>query len=71
MKTKTRNIIGGILTFIGLFVAVCTVDGSKNEMRNRLIGVAMCAAGTAVLTTGNKEKENDERKTDHEPYPEE
>lgn len=72
MKTKTRNIIGGILTFIGLFVAVCTVDGSENEMRNRLIGVAMCAAGTAVLsTTEDKEKENDERKTDHEPYPEE
>lgn len=71
MKTRTRSIIGGILTFVGLFVAVCTVDGSKNETRNRIIGVVMCAAGTVVLTTGDKEEEHEERKTDHEPYPEE
>lgn len=74
MKTRTRSIIGGFVTFVGLFVAVCTVDGSKNETRNRLIGVAMCAAGTAVLTTGDKgeeHEEHEERKTDHEPYPEE
>lgn len=74
MKTRTRTIIGGFFTFVGLFVAVCTVDGSENETRNRLIGVAMCAAGTVVLTKGDKgeeHEEHEERKTDHEPYPEE
>lgn len=71
MKKNITKTIGGVVFFLGLFVAVCTVDYSENEMRNRLIGVAMCAAGTAVLTTGDKEEEHEERKTDHEPYPEE
>lgn len=71
MKTRTRTIIGGFFTFVGLFISVCTVDGSENETRNRLVGVAMCAAGTVVLTKGDKGEEHEERKTDHEPYPEE
>lgn len=72
MKTRIKNTIGGILIFVGLFVAVCTVDGSENEMRNRLIGVAMCAVGTTVIEGDKQEKEErEERKVDHESYPEE
>lgn len=70
MKTRIKEAIGGAIFFAGLFVAVCTVDGSRHEMRNRLIGLAVCAAG-AVVTKKSENDEKEERKTDHEPYPEE
>ena len=40
MKRKT---LFGLLAIIGLFVAVCTADGSPNEMWFRAGGTAMFA----------------------------
>lgn len=69
------EIIGGTIFFIGLFIAVCTVDGSPNEMLLRLIGLAVCVIGAIIVrfkpeAEGN-DGEEEERKVDHEPYPEE
>ena len=76
MKTiSISEIIGGTIFFIGLFIAVCTVDGSPNEMLLRLIGLAVCFIGAIIVkfapeTEGN-DGDEEERKVDHEPYPEE
>ena len=76
MKTLSiSEIIGGTIFFIGLFIAVCTVDGSPNEMLLRLIGLAVCVIGAIIVKFAPEAEGNDgdeeERKVDHEPYPEE
>lgn len=76
MKTLSiSEIIGGTIFFIGLFIAVCTVDGSPNEMLLRLIGLAVCIIGAIIAKLAPEAEGNDgneeERKVDHEPYPEE
>lgn len=56
MKKKITKTIGGVVFFVGLFVAVCTVDGTTNEMLLRVTGVAVCAIGAIMATepTGRK-----------------
>ena len=76
MKTLSiSEIIGGTIFFIGLFIAVCTVDGSPNEMLLRLIGLAVCVIGAIIVKFKPEAEGNDgdeeERTVDHEPYPEE
>lgn len=46
--------------FIGLFVAVCTVDGTPNEMLMRVTGVAVCASGAIMATEPNGRKGGDD-----------
>ena len=51
MTTKLRNTIGttcGALALVGLFAAVCVVDGSNHETAVRLIGTACFVAFTAL-----------------------
>lgn len=45
---KTRNIIGGVLVFAGIFLAVCTADESPNELVLRLGGLVLAVAGTLI-----------------------
>lgn len=45
---KTRQIIGGIVLTIGLFLAVCTKDGSNYELILRGTGLALTAIGAAI-----------------------
>lgn len=75
MKKNITKTIGGTIFFIGLFIAVCTVDGSPNEMLLRLIGLAVCVIGAIIVKFAPEAEGNDgdeeERKVDHEPYPEE
>lgn len=76
MKTLSiSEIIGGTIFFIGLFIAVCTVDGSPNEMLLRIVGLAVCVIGAIIVKFAPEAEGNDgdeeERKVDHEPYPEE
>ena len=42
---KARKCIGMAMVAIGLFLAVCTADGSKWEMGLRMAGVALFAIG--------------------------
>lgn len=42
---KTRHIIGAVVLIIGMFLAIATADGSKNEVILRAAGVALIAAG--------------------------
>jgi len=76
MKTlSTSEIIGGTIFFVGLFIAICTVDDSPNEMLLRLIRLAVCIMGAIIVKFKPEAEGNDgdeeERKVDHEPYPEE
>lgn len=50
---KTRHIIGAVLLIIGMFLAIATADGSKNEVILRAAGVALIAAG-ATATARSK-----------------
>lgn len=43
-----KNIISTILIIAGLFLAICTADGSAHEIALRLIGVAFSFAGVLV-----------------------
>lgn len=45
---KARKCIGTTMAAIGLFLAVCTADGSKWEMGLRMAGVAMFAIGAGL-----------------------
>lgn len=45
MKKTLKKEIGTAMLSIGLFLAVCTADGSKWEIGLRLTGVAMIAIG--------------------------
>lgn len=76
MKALLKSeILVGTIFFIGLFIAVCTVDGSPNEMLLRLVGLAVCVIGAIIVKFAPEAEGNDgddeERKVDHEPYPEE
>lgn len=76
MKTLSiSEIIGGTIFFVGLFIAVCTVDGSPNELFMRITGIALCIIGAIIAKFAPEAHEGDEqeeeRKVDHEPYPEE
>lgn len=76
MKALLKSeILGGTIFFVGLFIAVCTVDGSPNEMLLRLVGLAVCIIGAIIAKFAPEAHEGDEReeerKVDHEPYPEE
>lgn len=76
MKALLKSeILGGTIFFVGLFIAVCTVDGSPNEMLLRLVGLAVCIIGAIIAKLAPEAEGNDgdeeERKVDHEPYPEE
>lgn len=42
---KARKCIGTAMVAIGLFLAVCTADGSKWEIGLRMAGVALFAIG--------------------------
>lgn len=45
---KARKAIGAATLIIGVFVAVCTADGSAHELAMRLAGVAMMVIGGIV-----------------------
>lgn len=72
---KARNIIGTLLICGGLFLALCTADGSRGEITLRFAGIAGVAAGAAVgdfFDTDKKNEDDDYSKhDDHNPYPEE
>lgn len=44
-RKQIRQTIGIIIYVVGMFVAVCTADGSKHEILLRLFGVAAMAFG--------------------------
>ena len=50
---KTRKAIGGTQAVIGIFAAVCVMDGSAYEMLIRLGGVVLFLTGAAL--TADKE----------------
>ena len=72
LKSET---LGGTIFFVGLFIAICTVDDSPNEMLMRITGLALCIIGAIIAKFAPEAHEGDEReeehKVDHEPYPEE
>ena len=79
MKTLSiSEIIGGTIFFIGIFIAVCTVDNSENEMLMRCVGVALAVIGS-IITKFEPSKSDDDTEAesgysktdDHNPYPEE
>lgn len=45
---KARNIIGGGIAAIGLFLAIETTNGSDYELALRFLGLVMTAAGAYV-----------------------
>ena len=45
---NARRIAGALLIIVGLFMAVCTADGSAHEIALRLIGVASAFAGVII-----------------------
>lgn len=45
---KASKIIGSVAVSIGLFLAICTADGSNHELVSRCAGVALCVAGGFV-----------------------
>lgn len=47
-REQIRQTIGIIIVAVGMFVAVCTTDGSKHEILLRLSGVAAMAAGVII-----------------------
>lgn len=47
-REQIRQTIGIIIVAVGMFVAVCTADGSKHEILLRLSGVAAMAAGVII-----------------------
>lgn len=42
---KLIKILGNIIAFAGIYVAVCYQDGAPHEVKVRLIGVAAFAVG--------------------------
>lgn len=76
MKALLKSgILGGTIFLVGLFLAVCTVDDSPNELLMRITGLAVCIIGAIIAKFAPEAQEGDEqeeeRKVDHEPYPEE
>lgn len=47
-KGRLKKTIGTAVLCIGLFLAVCTADGSKYEIGLRLAGVASFAVGAGL-----------------------
>jgi hypothetical protein len=81
-KQQTHNTmraykkIGGAMLTAGLAVAVCTPDGCKNEIAWRLAGVVLLVVGGLVAKEfdfqgDEREDEEEERRVDRDPYPEE
>ena len=80
---KTRKTIGFVLAIAGLFIAVCTKDGSSHELACRFFGIALFATGAFIgrFFDGMEDKpepategddDNGFSKTDdHNPYPQE
>lgn len=65
MKRQLKKCIGVAMLGIGLFLAVCTADGSKWEMGLRLAGMALFAIGAWLAeayywqnTIGNEGEED-------------
>lgn len=72
---QLKKTIGAVLAIAGIFVAICTVDGSQHEIALRFVGVAAFAIGAflgeAYDGQNKKKNERTERREDHDPYPEE
>lgn len=47
-KRQLKKSIGTAMLCIGLFLAICTADGSKCEIGLRLAGVALFAIGAGL-----------------------
>ncbi len=45
---RARRTVGAAILIMGLFLAVCTRDGSSHELAARFTGVAMTAAGAGI-----------------------
>ena len=80
---KTRKTIGAVLAIAGLFIAVCTMDGSSHELACRFFGIALFATGAFIgryfdgmedkpETATEGDDDNGFSKTDdHNPYQQE
>ena len=72
---QLKKTIGAVLAIAGIFVAICTVDGSQHEIALRFVGVAAFAIGAFLgeAYDGQNKKKNERpaRREDHDPYPEE
>lgn len=51
-----KNIISTILIIAGLFLAICTADGSAHEIAARIIGIAATVAGVIIGGYARKEE---------------
>lgn len=74
MKKQLKKRIGFVLAIAGLTLAICTMDGSRNELLLRAIGVAAFAFGAwldEAYDFHDKKQEEYDRREDHDPYPEE
>lgn len=74
MKRQLKKRIGTAMAIVGLFVAICTMDGSAHELFLRSMGVAMLAIGAWLAEAydfQDKKLEEYDRREDHDPYPEE
>lgn len=74
MKRQLKKTIGAIMAFVGLTVAICTMDGSTHEPLVRSMGVAAFAIGAWLAEAydfQDKKQEEYDRREDHDPYPEE
>lgn len=58
---QIRQKIGIILVAVGMFVAVCTPDESKNEIIMRLSGAAAMAVGVIIGRLWKYEKPKTEK----------
>lgn len=80
---KTRQTIGAIIAIVGLFIAVCTADGSSHELACRFIGIALFATGAVIgrffdgmedipePATESNDDSGYSKTDDHNPYPQE
>ncbi len=80
---KTRQTIGFVLAIAGLFIAVCTKDGSSHELACRSFGIALFVTGVftgrffdGMEDTPEPATEDDDdsgfsKTDDHNPYPQE
>lgn len=55
---KTINIIAKSIAVIGVFAAVCVVDGSNHEIAIRLGGTIAFVAGVLIAAATGKETES-------------
>lgn len=56
---KARNIIGGLMAIVGIFVAVSVVDGSNYEIAIRFGGIVLFVVGVFIAGAFDFQKKKD------------